>query len=278
MPDDARPPLPDRLPIPVVDNHLHLDMSRPGDPVVDLARRLADAAAAGVPRAVQIGCSVAAAEWTVAVVAEHPQLLGGVALHPNEAPRLHERGELAPALARIEELAAHPRVRVIGETGLDYYRTQGAGIPVQQDAFAWHIELAKRTGKVLQIHDREAHDDVLAILDECGAPERVVLHCFSGDARFARACLDRGFHLSFAGTLTFKGSTGLREAAAIVPLDRVLVETDAPYLAPHPYRGRPNDSYLLPHTVRALAQARTVGVAQLCEAIAATSERLYGPW
>lgn len=284
MSDSTLPPprpaatLPDRLPIPVVDNHLHLDIHRAGDPVIPLDRLLADARAVGVPYAVQIGCDLPGAEWTVRAVTEHPQLLGGIALHPNEVPRLAAAGKLDTAYERIEELAAHDRIRVIGETGLDYYRTGPEGRPAQHAAFRWHIELAKATGKVLQIHDRDAHEDVLAILDEQGAPEHVVLHCFSGDAPFAQRCLDRGFHLSFAGTVTFKNARPLRDALAIAPLDRILVETDAPYLAPSPHRGARNSSSLVPHIVRAMADVRNVPVATLCEAIAVNSARLYGSW
>ena len=201
-----------------------------------------------------------------------------MALHPNEVPRLHADGELPAAMAEIERLAAHPRVRVIGETGLDYFRTGPEGVGVQQDSFRWHIDLAKRTGKALQIHDRDAHEDVLRILAEEGAPERTVLHCFSGDIAMARECVERGYYLSFSGTVTFKNAGALRNALSITPLDQVLVETDAPYLTPSPHRGAPNASYLVPLTVRAMAGTLNVDVPSLCAAIAASSERVYGPW
>jgi TatD DNase family protein len=269
--------LPDRLPIPVVDNHTHLDIARDDEPV-DVAAALAAAAAVGVDRVVQIGCDLAAARETVAWVDAYAGMLGGVALHPNEAPRLAARGALPEAYAEIEALASHPRIRVVGETGLDYFRTGPEGVAVQQDSFRWHIDLAKRLGKVLQIHDRDSHDDVVRILDEEGAPDSVVMHCFSGDANFARACLDRGFHLSFAGTITFKNTHSLRDALAVTPLDRVLVETDAPYLTPHPFRGATNSPALMPYTVRVMAGVLGVSVPELCTAISATSERLYGPW
>ncbi|WP_343967282.1 TatD family hydrolase, partial [Oryzihumus leptocrescens] len=174
--------------------------------------------------------------------------------------------------------AAHPRVRVVGETGLDYFRTGPEGVGVQQDSFRWHIDLAKRTGKALQIHDRDAHDDVLRILEEEGAPDHTVLHCFSGDIAMARECVARGYVLSFSGTVTFKNAAGLRDALAVTPLDQLLVETDAPYLTPSPHRGAPNASYLVPLTVRAMAGVLNVDVPSLCTAIAATSERVYGPW
>jgi TatD DNase family protein len=169
-------------------------------------------------------------------------------------------------------------VRVIGETGLDYFRTGPEGVAAQQDSFRWHIDLAKRTGKALQIHDRDAHEDVLRILAEEGAPDRTVLHCFSGDIAMARECVERGYHLSFSGTVTFKNAQGLRNALAITPLEQVLVETDAPYLTPSPHRGATNAPYLVPLTVRAMAGVLNVDVPSLCTAISATSERLYGPW
>ncbi|MGZ4686989.1 TatD family hydrolase [Oryzihumus sp.] len=273
-----RPPAPDPLPIPVVDNHTHLDISRDGEAPPDLQQAIDEAAAVGVPRMVQIGCDLPGARFTVEVIERYPALLGGVALHPNEAPRLQARGELQDAYAEIERLAAHPRVRVVGETGLDYFRTGPEGVGVQQDSFRWHIDLAKRTGKALQIHDRDAHDDVLRILEEEGAPDNTVLHCFSGDITMARECVARGYVLSFSGTVTFKNAAGLRDALAVTPLDQLLVETDAPYLTPSPHRGAPNASYLVPLTVRSMAGVLNVDVPSLCTAIAATSERVYGPW
>lgn len=273
-----RPPAPDPLPIPVVDNHTHLDISRDGEAPPDLQQAIDEAAAVGVPRMVQIGCDLPGARFTVEVIDRYPALLGGVALHPNEAPRLQARGELQDAYAEIERLAAHPRVRVVGETGLDYFRTGPEGVGVQQDSFRWHIDLAKRTGKALQIHDRDAHGDVLRILEEEGAPDDTVLHCFSGDIAMARECVERGYVLSFSGTVTFKNAAGLRDALTVTPLDQLLVETDAPYLTPSPHRGATNASYLVPLTVRAMAGVLNVDVPSLCTAIAATSERVYGPW
>jgi TatD DNase family protein len=169
-------------------------------------------------------------------------------------------------------------VRVIGETGLDYFRTGPEGVGVQQDSFRWHIDLAKRTGKALQIHDRDSHDDVLRILEEEGAPERTVMHCFSGDVSMARTCADRGYYLSFAGTVTFKNARGLRDALSVTPLDRVMVETDAPYLTPSPWRGATNAPYLVPRTIRAMAGVLGVAVPTLCQAVSDTSEAVYGPW
>jgi len=272
------PPPPDPLPVPVADNHCHLDITREGSPPVDVGRAVRQAGAAGVDRLVQIGCDLVSARWTVELLDEQPALLGGVALHPNETPGHAAAGELDHALAEIERLAAHPRVRVIGETGLDYYRTGPDGVQTQQEAFRRHIDLAKRSGKALQIHDRDAHADILRILAEEGAPERTVLHCFSGDLAMARECVRRGYFLSFAGTVTFKNARDLRNALAVTPLERLLVETDAPYLTPAPHRGRVNAPYLVPLTVRAMAATLNVAVPTLCEALSANSEMVYGPW
>lgn len=280
----ARPPAPDPLPIPVADNHAHLDIRRDDDQgaasVLDehVAQMLSDAAAVGVDRVIQIGCDLRSAAATISLVESHERLLGGVALHPNEAPRQAERGDLDDAFARIEQYAAHPRIRVIGETGLDYYRTPPQGRGAQIESFRRHIDLAKRTGKVLQIHDRDAHDDVLRVLLEEGAPERTVLHCFSGDMAMARECVERGYYLSFAGTVTFTNAQPLRDALSVVPLEQMLVETDAPYLTPSPHRGAINAPTLIPLTVRVMANVRNVSVPHLCAALSTTSDQLYGPW
>jgi TatD DNase family protein len=273
--DRERPTAPEPLPHPVVDNHCHLDIAD-GD-WLDTAEAIARAAAVGVRRIVQIGCDLPGAAWAVDAARTHPALVAGVALHPNEAPRLAAEGRLDEALAEIERLAqTHDKVRAIGETGMDFFRTGREGRDAQAESFARHIDLAKRLDKTLVIHDRDAHDAVLDVLDAEGAPERWVMHCFSGDPGFARACLDRGAHLSFAGTVTFKNAQPLRDALAITPLDRVLVETDAPFLTPTPYRGRPNASYLVPLTVRAMAETRGDDLATLCEAIDANTERAFG--
>jgi TatD DNase family protein len=270
----SRPPAPEPLPHPVVDNHCHLDIARGDDPAVPVPEALAAAAAVGVPRIVQIGCDLPAARWAVEAAAAYPSLVAGVALHPNEAPRL---ASLDDAMAEIEALAgAHDRVRAVGETGLDFFRTGEEGRAVQEESFRRHIDLAKRLDKTLVIHDRDSHDDVLRVLDSEGVPDRWVMHCFSGDAAFARACLSRGAYLSFAGTVTFKNAAALRDALALAPLDRVLVETDAPFLTPTPYRGRPNASYLVPVTVRAMAETRGDDLATLCAAIDANTEEAFG--
>lgn len=274
-----RPPAPDPLPHPVVDNHCHLDIADAGegDDWLSTADALAAAAAVGVTRIVQIGCDLPGARWAVEAAAAHDALVAGVALHPNEAPRLAAEGRLEEALAEIEELArTHDKVRAVGETGLDFFRTGEDGRAAQEESFRRHVDLAKRLDKTLVIHDRDAHQAVLDVLDSEGAPERWVMHCFSGDAAFARACLDRGAHLSFAGTVTFKNADALREALVVVPRDRLLVETDAPFLTPTPWRGRPNASYLVPLTVRTMAQVRGDDLEQLCAALDAATEAAFG--
>jgi TatD DNase family protein len=264
------PPPPEPLPLAVLDSHTHLDIV--GD---DPADQVAAAAAVGVDRLVQVGVDVPSSRWGAGIADTYPAVLATVAIHPNEAPRV---GDLDEALREIEALAGRPRVRGVGETGLDQYRTGDDGRAAQEASFRAHIAIAKRHGKALVIHDRDAHADVLRVLDDEGAPDRVVMHCFSGDAEFAAACVKRGFLLSFAGTVTFANAEALREAARVAPLDALLVETDAPYLTPMPFRGRPNGSYLIPLTVRALASTTGVGLDEVCAAISANGERVFGPW
>ncbi|MBA2464345.1 MAG: TatD family hydrolase, partial [Nocardioidaceae bacterium] len=243
--DRSRPPAPEPLPHPVVDSHCHLDIADGPEGSWLATQDALDAAAdVGVTRIVQIGCDLPGAQWAVKAAAAHDALVAGVSLHPNEAPRLEVEGRLDEAFLEIESLArSSDRVRAVGETGLDYFRTGEDGRAAQHRSFRWHIDLARRLDRTLVIHDRDAHGDVLRILDEEGVPDRFVMHCFSGDADFAGACLDRGAWLSFAGTVTFKNAEPLREALLVAPQDRVLVETDAPYLTPTPYRGRPNASF-----------------------------------
>jgi TatD DNase family protein len=272
----SRPPAPEPLPHPVVDNHCHLEMTLDGSEVLTPAAAVQAAAAVGVPRIVQIGCELDSARWSVEVAATVEGVVAGVALHPNEAPLLAQRDELDETWAQIEELATHPAVRAVGETGLDHFRTGEDGRADQEHAFRLHIDLAKRLGKTLVIHDRDAHEDVLRVVDAEGAPERVVMHCFSGDAGFARRCLDRGFWLSFAGTVTFKNAGDLREALRVAPRERVLVETDAPFLTPTPFRGRPNASYLVPLTMRLMAAERGEDLATLCAAVEQNTFDAYG--
>jgi TatD DNase family protein len=270
-----RPPAPEPLPHPVVDNHCHLDIADGEWFATDEA--IAAAGAVGVTRIVQIGCDLPGARWAVEAAASYDALVAAVALHPNEAPRQAAAGTLDEALAGIEALAgSHDKVRAVGETGLDHFRTGEDGRAAQVDSFRRHIDLAKRLDKALVIHDRNAHDEVLAVLDEEGAPDRWVMHCFSGDATFARACLERGAYLSFAGTVTFKNAQPLRDALAITPRDRVLVETDAPFLTPTPYRGRPNASYLVPLTMRLMAEVRGDDLGELCAAVDTNTDDVFG--
>jgi TatD DNase family protein len=271
------PPAPEPLPVPVVDNHTHLNF-RDGLVEVGVKDALDAAAAVGVDRAVQVGCDLSSSRFTVQALDADARLLGAVALHPNDAPRYAARGELEAAYAEIEQLAAHPRVRAIGETGLDYFRSKGDALAVQHDSFRWHIDLAKRLGKTLQIHDRDAHEDVVRLLGEEGAPETVVFHCFSGDEDLARTCNENGWFMSFAGTMTFKNAENLRRALAIADPGRILVETDSPYLTPHPYRGRPNASYMVPYTVRSMAEVLGADLAELCSRLSANTEQAYGDW
>jgi TatD DNase family protein len=275
------PPAPEPLAVPVFDSHTHLDITIeeagvPGSPGADPVEALiAAAAGVGVDRLVQVGVDVASSRWSADLAGRHGPVLATVAVHPNEAPRL---ADLDEALRAIEALAGQPRVRGVGETGLDEYRTPPEGTLAQQMAFAAHIAIAKRHGKPLVVHDRDAHRRILEVLDAEGAPDTVILHCFSGDEAFATECVRRGYLLSFAGTVTFANAGGLRAAAAVTPPEQMLVETDAPYLTPMPYRGRPNASYLIPLTVRALAAASGTDLDTLCAAISATGERVFGPW
>jgi TatD DNase family protein len=280
------PPDPEPLPAPAIDSHTHLDIvvgerpahgagdeGWPDDETVDA--EIAVATAVGIPRLVQIGVDVPSSRWSAALAGRHPQVLAGVAVHPNEAGAGASTDD---ALAEIDRLAALPRVRAVGETGLDRYRTGEEGWAAQEASFRAHIRIARERGVALVIHDRDAHEEVLRVLDDEGAPEHTVMHCFSGDAGFARACVDRGYVLSFAGTLTFANAGYLREAAALAPVDHLLVETDAPFLTPVPFRGRPNSSRLVPHTVRALARVTGVELPELCSTLTATAERVFGPW
>ncbi len=273
---------PEPLPLPVVDSHCHLDLSageRDGDrPHLSVDEALERSTRAGVPRIVQIGCDLAGARWAVETARRYDAIVAGVSLHPNEAPRLAARGRLDEALSEIDRLAGDDCVRAVGETGLDYYRTAEEGRRAQHESFRAHIELAKRHDKALVIHDRDAHDDVLRVLHDTGPPERVVFHCFSGDVAMAEHCVENGWWLSFAGTVTFKNAQPLRDALERVPLERLLVETDAPYLTPMPYRGRPNASYLIPLTARAMAAVKGVAVEELAGALARNTSDAFGTW
>ena len=266
------PPAPQALPASALDSHCHIDLME--TPVEEV---LAQARGVGIVRVVQIGIDVPTSRWSAEVAAAHDAISATVALHPNEAPRLAARGELDAALEEIDRLAGLDAVRGVGETGLDYFRTDSEGHSSQQKSFRRHIDIAKRHGVALVIHDRDAHGDVLRVLLEEGSPDRVVFHCFSGDAEMARVCADRGYVMSFAGNITFKNAQPRRDAAQVAPLDQVLVETDAPFLTPMPYRGRPNAPYLVPLTLRCIAEVKRVDLDALCAAVTSTGEAVFGP-
>ena len=295
--DRSWPPSPERLPAPVTDNHAHLDFVD-GDEQLSVEQQILAARAVGVTGVITIGCDLDAARWTHRLISgdvEQPaeadlfakHLRAGLSIHPNTAVE-HRRGEdrhgnplppLEDAIAEIADLLDHPQVVTIGETGLDWFRTsrkKDADRAAQVDSFRAHIALAKEKQLPMQIHDREAHQDVLTVLDQDGIPDRTVLHCFSGDAEFAEACVDRGAYLSFAGPVTFTANDSLREALAATPLNRVMVETDAPFLTPMPYRGRPNSSYLIPHTMQVIAEVKGISLEEACSAVQTTTREVYG--
>ncbi|MCA1307459.1 TatD family hydrolase [Microbacterium esteraromaticum] len=269
------PAAPEPLAVPVYDNHAHLEIVDGVEPLA-LSEQLDRAADVGVAGVVQASGDIESSRWAVEAAASDPRVLAAVAIHPNDAPVYAQAGRLAEALDVIDELAAHPRTRAIGETGLDYFRTGEEGRPAQHESFEAHIALAKKHGIAMQIHDRDAHDDVLAVLDRVGAPERTVFHCFSGDEQMARIAADAGYYLSFAGNVTFKNAQNLRDALAVTPLERILVETDAPFLTPVPLRGRPNAPYLVPITVRFLAAELGIDVDELSARLAANTLAVYG--
>jgi TatD DNase family protein len=250
---------------------------------------LAAAHAAGIERVITVGIDLESSRWSARCAAEYPSVFAAVAIHPNDTAAATgvaggetaaEGGDVASAdvvLAEIETLAGLPQVRAVGETGLDYYRDR-SDPTLQREWFRAHIGIAKRTGKALMIHDREAHEDVLRILAEEGAPDKVVFHCFSGDEQMAKRCADQGYVMSFAGNLTFASAQNLRDAAAVAPADLLLVETDAPFLTPVPYRGKPNSPALAAYTARHLAEVKNMDLAELCTLVTATGERIFGPW
>ncbi len=273
MSQAAAAPLPEPLPAEAFDSHCHLDMiERPAGQVV------ADAVAVGITRMITVGCDLPSSRWAAACAAEHEPVYAAVAIHPNEtAAAAAQPGGAAAVLAEVAALAALPEVRAVGETGLDYYR-DWSDPAVQRDWFRRHIAIAKQVAKPLMIHDREAHEDVLRLLDEEGAPEQVVFHCFSGDAAMAKRCAAAGYVMSFAGNVTFANAQPLRDAAAAAPAELILVETDAPFLTPVPHRGKPNAPAMVAYTLRCIAEVKQVDVARLGAIVAATGERVFGPW
>jgi len=272
---DRQPaPLPEPLNVNCVDAHAHIEIitnSAPDAP--EIGKVLADAKSVGIDRIVQVGYSAEQSEWGVKLAEHWPNILAAVALHPNEAPVVED---LEADLAKIEALSIHPRVRAIGETGLDFFRTEPALQERQKYSFRRHIDLAKRVNKALVIHDRDAHRAVLDVLIEEGAPEKVIFHCYSGDSEMARECIEKGYILSFAGTLTFKNAPALREAVKLVPIDQLLVETDSPFLAPMPHRGSLNTPAQIPTILRFMADERGEDIDELATAISNNCERLFG--
>ena len=269
------PDAPEPLAVAVYDNHAHLEIED-GDEPRSLDEQLSRAADVGVVGVVQAGGDIESSRWSAWAAASHPSVLAAVAIHPNEAPAYKSAGRLDEAIAVIDELAAQPRVRAVGETGLDFLRTEEDGLPAQFESFEAHIDIAKRHDLAMQIHDRDAHDAVLETLERVGAPERTVFHCFSGDADMARYSAERGYWLSFAGNVTFKNAQNLRDALAVTPRERILVETDAPFLTPTPHRGRPNAPYLIPVTVRFMAAELGVDVDEFCAQLAQNTLEVYG--
>lgn len=280
MIEDDWPPLPEALVVPVYDNHTHLDHDKDhGGPLLEPREQLDRASSVGVRGVVQVGTDLENSRWGAELASHEPRVLAAVALHPNDVPGLESQGLLDDHLAGIAELAALPRVRAVGETGLDFFRTTDeAGRAAQIRAFEAHIAIAKEHDLALQIHDRDAHESVIETLRRVGAPERTVFHCFSGDAELARIVADAGWFLSFAGTVTFKNAQPLRDALEAIPRANILLETDAPYLTPMPYRGRPNSSYLIPHTLRAMAAHLGTDPSMLAAQISSNTELVYGRW
>lgn len=271
------PPLPEPLMVQVYDNHTHLEIADGENPLAP-EENLRRAAAVGVKGVVQVGTDLETSRWSAVLADSDPRVLAAVAIHPNEAPKLAERGVLDEHIAGIAELATRDRVRAVGETGLDYFRTDEPGRAPQMASFEAHIDIAKANDIALQIHDRDAHGDVVDTLLRVGAPAKTVFHCFSGDAELAAICAEHGWYMSFAGTVTFGNAKGIRAALEVAPRELVLVETDAPFLTPTPFRGRPNGSYLIPFTLRFMAEHLGVTPDELGADIASNTERVYGQW
>jgi TatD DNase family protein len=272
------PPLPEPLEVATYDNHTHFDIAF-GDEALSTEQQLDKAAAVGIKGVVQVGVTLATSKWSAELAAKEPRVLAAVAIHPNEAPSYETLPNLNDAIAEIAELAKQPRVRAIGETGLDFFRTEGDdSLALQQHSFEEHIRIAKENDLALMIHDRDAHDAVVATLKRVGSPARVVFHCYSGDVDLAQICIDNGWYMSFAGNITIKRNEHLRNSLAMAPKELILVETDAPFLTPEPFRGRPNASYLVPITVRKMAEIRGVEANELSAQLATNTENVYGTW
>ena len=284
MSKSGPPAAPEPLAAPVIDSHTHLnlhDRYLHGDDAPDADDMLALASSVNVTKIVQIGCDVAYARHSIEFARTRPDVVVGVAVHPNDAARIAEREGMAALEAAVDEIGQLARdscVRAVGETGLDYFRTEPELHDAQKHSFRRHVALAKELSKALVIHDRDSHDDVLQLLDQEGAPDTVVFHCFSGDAVMARHCAERGWFMSFAGPITYKANDELRAALDEVPDELLLVETDAPYLTPVPHRGKANASYLMPHTVRFMAAHRGADEVTMCNTLFANTQRAFGEW
>jgi TatD DNase family protein len=257
----------------LIDAHTHLDACGAVD-AGDVRAIVERAAAVGVTAVVTIADDLASARWVTRAAEWDPRVYAAVALHPTRADALTD-----DARAEIERLASHPRVVAVGETGMDMYwpgRLDGCAQPaVQREAFAWHIDLAKRIGKPLMIHNRDADAEVLDVLRAEGAPETVIFHCFSSGSAMARECVAAGWMVSLSGTVSFSNARELREAVPLLPVEQLLVETDAPFLTPHPYRGAANEPYCLPYTVRALAELVDLRPEELAQVTTSNARRVY---
>ena len=271
------PPAPPALSVGVYDNHAHLEFAA-GDNPMDYSTHLDQAGAVGVLGVVQVGTDVETSQWSAALASREPRVLAAVAIHPNEAPLLAQAGKLDEAMAALDELASMPRVVAIGETGLDFFRTAEPLREAQKEAFREHIALAKKHDLALQIHDRDAHQAVVEVLLEVGAPDRTVFHCFSGDRELAGILTEHGWYASFSGTVTFKNSHDLREALQVMPRSHILVETDTPFLTPDPFRGRPNSPYMVPYTVLSMAATLGMEPSLLAAQLTSNTQDVYGGW
>lgn len=272
------PPLPEPLEVGTYDNHTHIEIGF-GEAGLSFEDHITLMKAAGMKGAVQVGVTLESSRWCAAVAAVEPTLLAAVAFHPNEAPLYKTREALDIALAEIAELAKQPRVRAIGETGLDFFRTtEQADLELQHYSFEQHIRIAKENDLALMIHDRDAHDSVIETLQGVGAPKKVVFHCYSGDIELAKICAENGWHMSFAGNITIKRNQHLRDSLNFAPKELILIETDAPFLSPEPFRGRPNAPYLVPVTLRFMADQRGVSVSEMALQLNENTERVYGSW
>ena len=272
------PDLPEPLLVGTYDNHTHLEIAD-GDQPMNFQDHLALANQVGILGAVQVGVTLESSKWSAEVAATEPRLLAAVAIHPNEAARYESMQALDVDIDGIADLASQERVRAIGETGLDFFRTESdQGKSFQQHSFERHIQIAKDFGLALQIHDRDAHEQVVETLQKVGAPEKVVFHCYSGDIQLAKICAEHGWYTSFAGNITIKRNQHLRDSFRHMPKDLILVETDAPFLTPEPLRGRPNAPYLVPITVRFMAAELGMDVNELSGQLAKNTVAVYGSW